>query len=77
MMPIPLNEGRGFHPGDTLSVAHIPAPVKVEARSTKAGAFTPATLRGIELERTAPDILRSTKAGAFTPATRECRALPA
>ena len=62
----PLNEGRGANPGDTghESVGRA----RDAARSTKAGARTPATLqhagaRGLVLGR------RSTKAGARTPAT--------
>ena len=38
-----LNEGRGFHPGDTRPGRQFPAPPFL--RSTKAGASTPATPR--------------------------------
>ena len=38
---LPLNEGRGVHPGDTLRTRARSS--RFEQRSTKAGAFTPAT----------------------------------
>ena len=60
-----LNEGRGVHPGDTPTPAAIRR--RFTARSTKAGAFTPATLDRELVVVLAVD--RSTKAGAFTPAT--------
>ena len=60
-----LNEGRGANPGDTLRPRRrrLPPP----ARSTKAGARTPAT--PILVHDHPVRIHRSTKAGARTPAT--------
>ena len=63
---VSLNEGRGANPGDTR-----PYPRRqtlTDARSTKAGARTPAT-RGGRHDRVERDPRRSTKAGARTPAT--------
>ena len=60
-----LNEGRSLDPGDTPNQA---AAVFVDgARSTKAGAWTPAT-HGFKA-RLCGTVPRSTKAGAWTPAT--------
>ena len=67
---IPLNEGRSVNPGYTRTATAI---VRVVARSTKAGASTPATRPCLALSRRLRVALRSTKAGASTPATRHRR----
>ena len=61
-----LNEGRGANPGDTR---RTPRTEGRPARSTKAGARTPATRQGLRV-RPSKSSARSTKAGARTPATR-------
>ena len=68
--PWTLNEGRGANPGDTARAED--RVVQAGARSTKAGARTPATHR----HPPAAAVIvatRSTKAGARTPATRAHR----
>ena len=61
----PLNEGRGRDPGDTPDA--LCAGGCLGARSTKAGAETPATPPTSFRARVS--LRRSTKAGAETPAT--------
>ena len=65
-----LNEGRGFHPGDTMILGRT-SPRRSWSRSTKAGAFTPATpepvavLDGYDCAQRRPGLSpRTTRAGA-------------
>ena len=76
--PWPLNEGRGTHPGDTLRQSLFPH--RPYARSTKAGARTPATRAGRSRRRPAESPLnegRGTHPGdTRIPRVRTRRAMP-
>ena len=62
-----LNKGRSLCSGDTRT--HIDEYPNGDGRSTKAGAYAPATRHNVNAFR--QRVERSTKAGAYAPATRE------